>query len=230
MTIINKKDETILYNIDYIKKNLDLKKFVNLLEKKSFAEWFLNPSADPNVENFNIEKCAIESCSNEKNLDPNINDIDGFPEGENLNKFQKLEWFFHPYEYHSENNVIEIKDKYKKEYKEYEKALESHKNEGTFLETISSNFKSFYIVKVAETLKEFKAKEFETHSIIYSKINDKYYYVFNMPNDYRNLIVKIDDKLIDEYEFIELIINRFGEEAIINNDGNTLGDLYEKVL
>ena len=67
-------------------------------------------------------------------------------------------------------------------------------------------------------------------SIIYSKINDKYYYVFNMPNDYRNLIVKIDDKLIDECEFIELIINRFGEEAIINNDGNTLGDLYEKVL
>ena len=51
-----------------------------------------------------------------------------------------------------------------------------------------------------------------------------------MPNDYRNLIVKIDDKLIDECEFIELIINRFGEEAIINNDGNTLGDLYEKIL
>ena len=101
--------------------------------------------------------------------------------------------------------------------------------EGTFLETISSNFKSFYKVQIAEKIKEFKAKEFETHSIIYSKINDKYYYVFNMPNDYLNLIVKIDDELITESEFIEIIINRFGEDSIINNDGNTLGDLYEKV-
>ena len=50
-----------------------------------------------------------------------------------------------------------------------------------------------------------------------------------MPNDYLNLIVKIDDELITESEFIEIIINRFGEDSIINNDGNTLGDLYEKV-
>ena len=230
MTLINKKDENIIYNIDYINKNLDIEKLLFLLEKKCFADWYFNSSADSNVEKYNIDRCAIESCINEKNDDPNIKDKGIFPD-EEMSELGKLEWFFCPEEYHTENNVIEVKEKYEKEYKEYEKLLEHHNNEGTFLEAISSNFKlSYYRVQVAETLKEFKEKKFEIHSIIHSKMNNKYYYIFNNPGDNQNLIVKIYDKLISECEFIEIIINKFGEDAIITNDGNTLGDLYEKVL
>ena len=39
---IKKKDETIKYDIDYIKKNLELNKFLDLLEKECFAAWYFD--------------------------------------------------------------------------------------------------------------------------------------------------------------------------------------------
>ena len=42
--IITKKDETIKYNFDYIKKNLDLNKFIGLLETKCLTPWYLDPN------------------------------------------------------------------------------------------------------------------------------------------------------------------------------------------
>ena len=83
---------------------------------------------------------------------------------------------------------------------------------------------SYRSVKIAQNIEEFKGKNFTTHSIVYSKVNNKYYYVYNKSLQSYNLIVSIHKKQILEYEFITLLY-KFGEDSIIDEKGHTIADL-----
>ena len=83
---------------------------------------------------------------------------------------------------------------------------------------------SYQSVKIAQSIEEFKDKNFTTHSIVCSKINNKYYYVYNKSLQSYNLIVSIHKKLILEHEFITLLY-KFGTDSIIDEKGHTIADL-----
>ena len=222
--VITKKDETIKYNFDYIKKNLDLNKFISLLDTKCLTPWYLDPNVnlEDGDERKDIFNYAIECCVNESNNDPNIKDNETLPQ---CTKIDALNTFFNLYDFEQEGIIYEAKHDDILENRRFDEKVEEYKNDGTLLEKISSNFKlSYQSVKIAQSIEEFKNREFTTHSIVYSKINNKYYYVYNKSLQSYNLIVAIHKKLILEHEFITLLY-KFGEDSIINEDGLTLADL-----
>lgn len=240
--IITKKDETIKYNIDYIKKNLELGKFIELLEKKCFADTYFDESGYPKEHTatgfrYTFLDCALISCINESNKDPNLKNNTSLPVS--WTEFAVLNWFFSPYEPYLDGNdptkdpVYITKKEYKKDSNEFDKKCSLHIAEGNLLEKISSNFElSYDSIKISETLEQFKDGNFYTHSIIYSKVNKKYYYIYNDPSEAENLIGKIYDELIPELEFVEMIIDKAAlndDKYVIRDDGFTIGELRDKI-
>jgi len=222
--VITKKDETIKYNFDYIKKNLDLNKFISLLDTKCLTPWYLDPNVylEDGDERKDIFNYAIECCVNEFNNDPNIKNNETLPQ---CTEVEALNTFFDLYEFEQDSVLYTPKDGDISETLKLGEETEEYKNDGTLLEKISSNFKlSYQSVKIAQSIEEFKDKNFTTHSIVYSKINNKYYYVYNKSLQSYNLIVSIHKKQILEHEFITLLY-KFGEDSIIDEKGHTIADL-----
>tara|TARA_B100001996_G_C18546677_1_gene549175 strand:+ start:202 stop:918 length:717 start_codon:yes stop_codon:yes gene_type:complete len=233
MLIINKKDEKIKYNFNYLKNNLDLNKFINLLENKAFIKWYLDPKADSNIKHYNIHDCAIFSCIHEKNNDPNLkkdkNDklllLSGFFDDEET---AKLDFFFDAppnfivtTDYNKEIKVT-ISEKHRIDSKLHNEVIEEYKKDGVLLGKLNSNFKLKHNIQLCETIEQFKERDFETHSFIYSEISKKFYHVVNLHRDNVNAIVKFHDDDLELYEFASIISERWGDNAIINELGDTL--------
>ena len=240
--ITTKKDETIRYNIDYIKKNLELGKFIELLEKKCFADTYFDESGYPKEHTtagarYSFLDCALISCINEFNKDPNLKNNTSLPASWTV--FAALHWFFFPCDPYLDGNdltkdpVYITKKEYKNDSKEFDKKCSLYIAEGNLLEKICSNFElSYDSIKISETLEQFKDGNFYTHSIIHSKANNKYYYIYNDPSEGDNLISKIYDELISERKFLKIIIDEAAandDTYVIRDDGFTIGELLDKI-
>ena len=60
-------DNRIKYNFNYLKKNIDIKKFLKLVTKGK-GKWDFNDEVGPDI----LDGAVIPSCINKNNKDPNL--------------------------------------------------------------------------------------------------------------------------------------------------------------
>ena len=194
-----KIDKTVEYNLNYIKKNISIKKLLLLLNTK--AKWH---NENENW-NFKIIDWAIKSCVNDTNNDPNLSDLNNvykeqflvdycfFPERHMIEEDDGSETKYIP----DEDDKLKS-DKFIKETKEYE-------IDGTLLSKISKNFKSTYNFKLNFPSNTDSAR-IETNTLVYSDIDETYYFIINDTGEFENQVVKIFKNKLTKIEFFEEII------------------------
>jgi len=192
-------DENIKYDLDYIKKNIDLNEFIKKL--KSDLLWFGQSELD-------IIDCAIECCLNDKNHDPNIIN---YKKNYNNNP-QAIRDFFVYNLYHLETDhgwskdplsleTIKIPKTFLETSKNFYSDIEILVNRGDLLERISSKFKK---IIHREYVGEQGKNVIDSHSFYQLTINQSTeYFYLTKTGDY-NQVVKFCEKL-NEKEFINEI-------------------------
>jgi hypothetical protein len=192
-------DENIKYDLDYIKKNIDLNEFIKKL--KSDLLWF--GQSELSVINY-----AIKCCLNDKNNDPNIinykknynNDPDAIEEFLVLNLYNcetNHGWGKDPLS----SETIKMPKTFLETSKNFYKEIEILVNCGDLLERISSKFKK---IMHRENMGEQGKNEIDSHSFYQLTINQSIdYFYLTKTGDY-NHVVKFCDN-ISEKEFINEI-------------------------
>ena len=204
------------YNINYIRKNLDLKKFIRNLN--TISKW------NYNSEGTSIIKSAIKACANKKNKDPNLKgttaglktvkrvnkimivvDVEALKSKEHMLDYQ----CFFPSEYlisekNGEKKVWKPNIKLKKNSEKFYKDLEVLKINGKLLSKISNNFKLIYNINF---LGEDKDLVVDTNTLYFSKFDKKYYYVWNHQGNSINQVIKVFDKPLDRNNFSNKIFD-----------------------
>lgn len=198
------------YNINYIRKNLDLKKFIKNLN--TISKWSYKS------EGTSIIKSAIKACANNKNKDTNlkgstaglktikkINKITIVVEAEALkSKEHMLDYqCFFPSEYlirekNGDEKLWKPSMKLKKNSEKFYKDLEVLQISGKLLSKISNNFKLIYNINF---LGEDKDLIVDSNTLYFSKFDKKYYYVWNHQSNSINEIIKIFNKPLDRNNF-----------------------------
>ena len=193
-----KRDKTIEYNLNYIQKNISIKKLL----------LFLNTRAKYNNDedwNFKIIDWAIKSCVNDTNNDPNLSDLN--------NDFK--ETFLVDYCFFPEQHIITEEDGSETKYiPDEDDKLKSdifttetkkYEIDGILLSKISKNFKITYNFKFNIPNKK-SYKIIETNTLIYSDIDETYYFVINDTGMFENQVVKTFKNKLTKIEFFEEII------------------------
>tara|TARA_R110002012_G_scaffold300986_1_gene501091 strand:+ start:2660 stop:3319 length:660 start_codon:yes stop_codon:yes gene_type:complete len=211
-------NENIKYDLDYIKKNIDLKEFIKKL--KSDLLW--NSQSELIVIDY-----AIRCCLNDKNNDPNIinykkkynNDPDALEQFLVLNLYNcETEHFGKTDSLSSE--TIKMPKTFLETSKNFWKEIEILQDRGDLLERISSEFKK---IMHREYVGEQGKNVVDSHSFYQLTINQSTeYFYLTKTGDY-NLVVKFCGKL-NEKEFINEIVQfksargyNGKENLIINN-------------
>ena len=204
----------IKYDFQYIKKNLDLKQFVKSLNSES--KW------DYRTDGTNIINSAIKACANKKNKDPNLKgSTDGLKPIKKIEKIMMsvdesmLKNKFHILDYQcffSDEYIIRDKNGTEKLWKpsqaqlksskKFSKNLEVLKSNGKLLTKISDNFKLIHNLKF---LGEDEKDIFDTNTLLYSKVDKKYYYVWNHVANHVNEVIKTYKIPLSKDEFVEEI-------------------------
>ena len=193
-------DENIKYDLDYIKKNIDLNEFIKKL--KSDLLWF-------GQSELILIDYAIRCCLNDKNNDPNIinykknynNDLDA------LEKFLALNLYSCEKEHFEKKDplsseTIKMPKTFLETSKNFWKETEILQDRGDLLERISSKFKK---IMHREYVGEQGKNAVDSHSFYQLTINQSTeYFYLTKTGDY-NLVVKFCDKL-NEKEFINEIV------------------------
>ena len=211
-------DENIKYDLDYIKKNIDLNEFIKKL--KSDLLWF--GQSELSVINY-----AIKCCLNDKNNDPNIinykknynNDPDAIEGFLVLNLYggeSDHGWKKDPLSF----ETIKMPKTFLETSKNFWKETEILQDRGDLLERISSKFKK---IMHREYVGEQGKNVVDSHSFYQLTINQSTeYFYLTKTGDY-NHVVKFCDKL-NEKEFINEIVQFKSargydgkENLIINN-------------
>lgn len=193
-------DENIKYDLNYIKKNIDLNEFIKKL--KNDLLW-------NNQSELSVIDYAIRCCLNNTNNDPNIiNYKDNYN-----NKPDALEQFLVLNLYNCETEHFGKKDPLSSETikmpktfletsKNFYKEIETLVNSGDLLERISSKFKK---IMHRENVGEQGKNEIDSHSFYQLTINQSIdYFYLTKTGDY-NHVVKFCDNL-SEKEFINEIV------------------------
>ena len=193
-------DENIKYDLDYIKKNIDLSEFI----KKLRSDLLWNGQSELIVIDY-----AIRCCLNDKNNDPNIinykknhnNDPDALEQFLALNLYNcETEHFGKKDPLSSE--TIKIPKTFLETSKNFWKGTEILQDRGDLLERISSKFKK---IMHQEYVGEQGKNVVDSHSFYQLTINQSIeYFYLTKTGDY-NLVVKFCDKL-NEKEFINEIV------------------------
>jgi hypothetical protein len=204
------------YNINYIKKNLDLKKFIRNLN--TISKW------NYDSEGTSIIKSAIKACANNKNKDINLKgttaglktikrvnkimivvDVEALKSKEHMLDYQ----CFFPSEYlilekNGEKKVWKPSIKLKKNSEKFYNDLEVLEINGKLLSKISNNFKLIYNINF---LGEDKDLVVDTNTLYFSKFDKKYYYVWNHQGNSINQVIKVFDKPLDRNNFSNKIFD-----------------------
>jgi hypothetical protein len=211
-------DENIKYDLDYIKKKIDLNEFIKKL--KSDLLW--NGQSELILIDY-----AIRCCLNDKNNDPNIinykknynNDPDTIERFLALNLYNcETEHFGKTDSLSSE--TIKMPKTFLETSKNFWKEIEILQDRGDLLERISSEFKK---IMHREYVGEQGKNVVDSHSFYQLTINQSTeYFYLTKTGDY-NLVVKFCGKL-NEKEFINEIVQfksargyNGKENLIINN-------------
>ncbi len=196
------KNKSITYDLNYIKKNIDLKKFIELLKTEGMfdgGDAFLN-----------LDSWAIMSCANPNNKDPILKNHKQF---EKLNeKILIQKCFYRMIHKDMHFNSIGDEDFYKDPPDEimidqaelFVKEINKSIIDGTLLEKIHPNFKLLYHFELTG---EWEKNDIDSHSFVQSKYGDtnNFLYVVNFTQDNQN-VVKFCKKMNIE-SFIYEIIN-----------------------
>ena len=212
-----KVNKNIKYNLNYIKKNFDINKFLNFINLKE-CKWDFNGEID----NFDFkdifEGAILPSCINKDNKDPNLNQKKLSKSGWNGSQEIALIDFFNQI---PENN--------------FDSKMIDYCLKGTFFEKIHSSFKLIKNVILEEThpiegdkLIFDRDKWLCSHSFIKIKTNKNTNYIhtvyFTNEGYYDHpYLVNLYDKVTDEKKMIDLIISF--EEKRFNKDYSFFKDL-----
>ena len=193
-------DENIKYDLDYIKKNIDLNEFIKKL--KSDLLW------DGQSELIVIDY-AIRCCLNDKNNDPNIinykKNYNNKPDA--LEQFLVLNLFNCETEHFGKKDplsseTIKMSKTFLEISKNFWNEIEILQDRGDLLERISSKFKK---IMHREYVGEQGINVVDSHSFYQLAINSSIeYFYLTKTGDY-NLVVKFCSKL-NEKEFINEIV------------------------
>ena len=193
-------DENIKYDLDYIKKNIDLNEFIKKL--KSDLLW-------NNQSELSVIDYAIRCCLNNTNNDPNIinykNNYNDKPEA--LEQFLVLNLYNCETEHFGKKDplsseTIKMPKTFLETSKNFYKEIEILVNRGDLLESISSKFKK---IMHRENVGEQGKNEIDSHSFYQLTINQSIdYFYLTKTGDY-NHVVKFCDNL-SEKEFINEIV------------------------
>ena len=196
------KNKSIKYDLNYINKNIDLKKFIELLKTEGMF--------DGGSDWLRFDSWAIQSCANVNNKDPNLKNHKQFEE---LNEKILHQKCFYPM-IHKDMyfNSTGDEDFYKDPPDEttiqqaelFEKEINKLIIDGTLLEKIHSNFKLLYHFELTG---EWKKNDIDSHSFVHSDYGDtnNFLYIVNFTQDNQN-VVKFCKKM-DIKSFIYEIIN-----------------------
>ena len=192
-------DENIKYDLDYIKKNIDLNEFIKRL--KNDLLW-------NNQSELSVIDYAIRCCLNNTNNDPNIinykNNYNNKPDA--LEQFLVLNLYNCETEHFGKKDplsseTIKIPKTFLETSKNFYKEIEILVNCGDLLERISSKFKK---IMHRENMGEQGKNEIDSHSFYQLTINQSIdYFYLTKTGDY-NHVVKFCDN-ISEKEFINEI-------------------------
>ena len=193
-------DENIKYDLNYIKKNIDLNEFIKRL--KNDLLW-------NNQSELSVIDYAIRCCLNNTNNDPNIinykNNYNDKPDA--LEQFLVLNLYNCETEHFGKKDplsseTIKMPKTFLKTSKNFYKELEILVNRGDLLESISSKFKK---IMHRENVGEQGKNEIDSHSFYQLTINQSIdYFYLTKTGDY-NHVVKFCDNL-SEKEFINEIV------------------------
>ena len=193
-------DENIKYDLDYIKKNIDLNEFIKKL--KSDLLW-------NNQSELSVIDYAIRCCLNNTNNDPNIinykNNYNDKPDA--LEQFLVLNLYNCETEHFGKKDplsseTIKMPKTFLETSKNFYKEIEILVNRGDLLESISSKFKK---IMHRENVGEQGKNEIDSHSFYQLTINQSIdYFYLTKTGDY-NHVVKFCDNL-SEKEFINEIV------------------------
>ena len=193
-------DENIKYDLDYIKKNIDLNEFIKRL--KNDLLW-------NNQSELSVIDYAIRCCLNNTNNDPNIinykNNYNDKPDA--LEQFLVLNLYNCETEHFGKKDplsseTIKMPKTFLETSKNFYKEIETLVNSGDLLERISSKFKK---IMHRENVGEQGKNEIDSHSFYQLTINQSIdYFYLTKTGDY-NHVVKFCDNL-SEKEFINEIV------------------------
>ena len=193
-------DENIKYDLDYIKKNIDLNEFIKKL--KSDLLW-------NNQSELSVIDYAIRCCLNKTNNDPNIinykNNYNDKPDA--LEQFLVLNLYNCETEHFGKKDplsseTIKMPKTFLETSKNFYKEIEILVNRGDLLESISSKFKK---IMHRENVGEQGKNEIDSHSFYQLTINQSIDYFYLTKNGDYNHVVKFCDNL-SEKEFINEIV------------------------
>ena len=202
----------IKYDISYIRKNLDLKKFIEYLN--SISKWSYQ------TDGTSIINSAIKACDSKKNKDPNlISTTKGLkPPGEikiimMVVDVDALQDKSHILDYHCffpGEYIIKEKDGTQKLWKpsvaqikknkKFLKDLSSLESSGKLLSKISNNFSLIYNLKY---LGEDEEGVYDVNTLYFSKIDKKYYYIWYHKSNHINEVIKVFNKSLTKEGFTE---------------------------
>ena len=193
-------DENIKYDLNYIKKNIDLNEFIKKL--KNDLLW-------NNQSELSVIDYAIRCCLNNTNNDPNIinykNNYNDKPDA--LEQFLVLNLYNCETEHFGKKDplsseTIKMPKTFLETSKNFYKEIEILVNRGDLLESISSKFKK---IMHRENVGEQGKNEIDSHSFYQLTINQSIdYFYLTKTGDY-NHVVKFCDNL-SEKEFINEIV------------------------
>jgi len=200
-------DKKIKYDLNYIKKNIDLNKFIKYLQNDLL--W------DDYKPQLNIIGCAIRSCLHDKNKDPNIinykkkfnNSFNALEDFLVLNLFSGQKEHFNKAmdivfeEIKIPKNFNKTSDNFYKKYSGYSEIAE-YPIDGSLLEKIHPNFKKiFHFEFVGEQGKGVS----DSHSFYHSKYGSTNNYLYVTKTGDYNQVVKFYKELNEEEFVIEII-------------------------
>jgi len=195
--IVKNLNRNIHYDFNYIKKNIDLKKFLKLLNTDS--RWKHNSDGQRIIES------AVKSCANEKNNDPNIKNLN-----EKDKEYFLIDYCFFPFE-----QILQNKDGSEYYYKptkdllkvssQFNEKSEKLSSNGNLLPTISENFQLKFCFEFRSQIQNKISPH--SHNLIYSKIDKKYYHVIYLENDWIEEVVAIYNQKLTKQKFFLKILD-----------------------
>ena len=193
-------DENIKYDLDYIKKNIDLNEFIKKL--KSDLLW--NNQSELSVIDYAI-RCCLNNTNNDSNIINYKNNYNDKPDA--LEQFLVLNLYNCETEHFGKKDplsseTIKMPKTFLETSKNFYKEIEILVNRGDLLESISSKFKK---IMHRENVGEQGKNEIDSHSFYQLTINQSIDYFYLTKNGDYNHVVKFCDNL-SEKEFINEIV------------------------
>ncbi len=208
------KDERIKYNFNYLKKNLDIKKFLKIIKEKTSFNDDLGDG---------VVSSLFTSCINQNNKDPNLKNkflLKNRRDESNKSKEDLLYQLF--FDRHVDSDF----------HKEFYKS----ERDGTLLEKVSKNFKLIKLYTLMDSIGIKWEDEIAvcSHALIRVKVDNvnKYMHIvkfFNEGSLFTDVfLIKFYDYKLDDKKFLNEI-KKFEEKRISKIEQHTLDDFSHTI-